>query len=84
MSERGYRASHAAKAAHAICKPKDCQVAEPKPDLRARRAERQSAKLPPSALDHVIERVNRTHPENKPFRVVKWTGRTFVELTPVT
>ena len=43
-----------------------------------------SAKLPPSALDHVIERVNRTHPENKPFRVVKWTGRTFVELSPVT
>ncbi len=43
-----------------------------------------SAKLPPSALDHVLERVNRQFPENKPFRVVKWTGKSFVELTPVT
>jgi hypothetical protein len=42
-----------------------------------------SAKLPPSALDHVLERVNRTHPQNAPFRVVKWTGRGFLELTAV-
>lgn len=43
-----------------------------------------SGKLTPAALDHVLERVNKTHPQNAPFRVVKWNGRHFVELTPVT
>jgi hypothetical protein len=42
-----------------------------------------SAKFPPSALDRVLERVNREFPENKPFRIVKWTGRGFLEMTPV-
>ena len=43
-----------------------------------------NAKLPVTALDHVLDRVNRTHPQNKPFRIIKWTGRNFVELTAVT
>ncbi len=43
-----------------------------------------SGRLEPSALDHVIERVNRQFPQNAPFRVVKWTGRGFLELTAVT
>jgi len=43
-----------------------------------------SARLPPSALDHVLQRVNREFPQNSPFRIVKWTGKQFVELTPVT
>lgn len=42
-----------------------------------------SAKFAPSSLDHVLERVNREFPQNAPFRVVKWTGNGFLELTPV-
>ena len=42
-----------------------------------------NARLPPSTLDHVLERVNRTHPENSPFRIVKWDGYGFVEVMPV-
>lgn len=42
-----------------------------------------NAKLPPSTLDHVLERVNKTHPENAPFRVIKWNGFFWVELTAV-
>jgi len=42
-----------------------------------------SGKLPPSALDHVLQRVNAQYPENAPFRVVKWTGKEFVEMSAV-
>jgi len=42
-----------------------------------------SGKLPPSALDHALQRVNAQYPENAPFRVVKWTGKEFVEMSPV-
>ena len=42
-----------------------------------------SGKLPPSSLDHVLQRVNRQYPENAPFRVVKWTGHEFIEMGPV-
>ena len=42
-----------------------------------------SGKLPPASLDHVLIRVNRDFPENAPFRVVKWNGKEFIELTPV-
>lgn len=42
-----------------------------------------SGKLQPSALNHVLERVNITHPENAPFRIVKWNGREFVEVMSV-
>lgn len=43
-----------------------------------------NGKLPPSTLDHVIERVNREFPQNAPFRIVKWTGHSFIEMGPVT
>ncbi len=42
-----------------------------------------SARLPASTLNYVLERVNRTHPETAPFRIVKWTGRDFLEVTAV-
>lgn len=42
-----------------------------------------NGKLQPSALDHVLERVNREFPQNAPFRIVKWTGYGFLELTAV-
>lgn len=43
-----------------------------------------NGRLPPSTLNHVLERVNRTHPQNAPFRIVKWTGNGFLEVTAVT
>ena len=43
-----------------------------------------SGKLMPSTLDNALERVKRTHPDNAPFRIVKWTGYGFVEVTSVT
>lgn len=42
-----------------------------------------NGKLHWSALDHVLSRVNRDFPENAPFRVIKWTGKEFVEITAV-
>ncbi len=42
-----------------------------------------SGRLPPSSLDHVLQRVNREFPQNAPFRVIKWTGREFIEMGPV-
>lgn len=42
-----------------------------------------NARLPVNTLNHVLERVNKTHPENAPFRIVKWDGHGFIEVTPV-
>jgi len=42
-----------------------------------------SGRLPPNALDHILQRVNRDYPENAPFRVLKWTGKEFLEMGPV-
>jgi hypothetical protein len=42
-----------------------------------------SARMPANTLDAVVERVKFTHPENAPFRIIKWTGYEFVEVTPV-
>jgi len=42
-----------------------------------------SSRLPASTLDAVVQRVQNSHPENGPFRVIKWTGFEFVEVTPV-
>ena len=42
-----------------------------------------SSRLPVNTLDGVVARVMNSHPENAPFRVVKWTGYEFVEVTAV-
>ena len=42
-----------------------------------------SGRLGPNSLEHVLERVNREFPQNAPFRVVKWTGKGFLEMPPV-
>ena len=42
-----------------------------------------SSRLPANSLDGVVRRVMESHPENAPFRVVKWTGYEFVEVTAV-
>lgn len=42
-----------------------------------------SGRMPASTLDGVVQRVSHSHPENAPFRVVKWNGFEFVEVTPV-
>lgn len=42
-----------------------------------------SGRLPPSTLNEVLERVNKTHPENAPFRIVKWNGFEFIEVISV-
>ena len=42
-----------------------------------------SAKLHYSTLNYALERVKITHPQNAPFRIVKWTGKDFVEVTNV-
>ena len=42
-----------------------------------------SGRFGPSSLDHVLARVNREFPQNAPFRVVKWTGHGFLEMTAV-
>lgn len=42
-----------------------------------------SGRLPYNTLDAVIKRVMETHPENAPFRLIKWNGFEFVEVTAV-
>jgi len=42
-----------------------------------------SGRLSPNTLDSVISRVMQTHPENAPFRLVKWNGYEFVEVLAV-
>ena len=42
-----------------------------------------SSRMPANALDTVLERVLQSHPENAPFRLLKWTGYEFTEVNPV-
>lgn len=42
-----------------------------------------SGRLPSNTLDSVVQRVMGSHPENAPFRVIKWNGFEFVEVTAV-
>lgn len=42
-----------------------------------------SGRMPPHTLSGVVERMAREHPENIPFRILHWTGSTFVEVVPV-
>lgn len=42
-----------------------------------------SGRLPPNTLDSVINRVMQSHPQNGPFRLIKWNGYEFVEVPAV-
>lgn len=42
-----------------------------------------SSRMPANSLDSVIQRVMQSHPDNAPFRVIKWNGFEFVEVTAV-
>lgn len=42
-----------------------------------------SSRMPSNSLDAVVNRFMDSHPENAPFRLIKWNGFEFVEVTPV-
>lgn len=39
-----------------------------------------SGRMPPHTLNSVMERTANNYPENAPFRLLKWTGKEFVEI----
>ncbi len=39
-----------------------------------------SGRMPPHTLSGVMERTAKQYPENSPFRLLKWTGKEFVEI----
>lgn len=42
-----------------------------------------SGRMPAATMNTVIERIAKMHPENAPFRVLKWTGKEWFEVTGV-
>lgn len=42
-----------------------------------------SGRMPSNTLNGVIERCVKMYPENMPFRLLKWTGKEFVEINQV-
>lgn len=42
-----------------------------------------SGRLPPHTLSNVVGKMTQQHPENTPFRILYWSGNTFVEVVPV-
>lgn len=42
-----------------------------------------SARMPANTLNNVMERTARQYPENAPFRVLKWTGKEWFEISAV-
>jgi len=42
-----------------------------------------SGRMPSNTLNGVIDRCVRDYPQNMPFRLLKWTGKEFVEINQV-
>lgn len=42
-----------------------------------------SGRMPAATLNGVLERTQREFPQNAPFRILRWTGDTWYQVTPV-
>ena len=42
-----------------------------------------SGRMPAATLNSVLERVVSSHPENAPFRILRWNGIEWFEMTAV-
>ena len=43
-----------------------------------------SGRMPANTLEGVMTRIAREYPQNAPFRILKWTGKDWFEVTSVT
>ena len=42
-----------------------------------------SGRMPANTLEGVMNRIAREHPQNAPFRILKWTANGWFEVTAV-
>lgn len=42
-----------------------------------------SGRMPANTLEGVMNRIAQEHPQNAPFRILRWNGETWFEVTGV-